>query len=314
LAMLGLVLGSKAHAQPRVHFDVAGSCPSQAELVRAFGAQVLVAAPAEREAWRVQVQEGAGEAAGATVVLRTPAGELASTRTIRSDDCAALAQAFAFIVLAHFVELRLIEAQPAPSMTTEPARAADTRPAASATAPADPAPVTALTLDVALGAGIGLGIAPAGAAPAAELALGLGASPSGWRAQLAAQLSAPVQQSSGSDRVEHWASGMRLELGGRIRLGRPWWLAGGVGGGIAFVRVTALDLAQEPATLRLWPAATMTVALGLQLLPAWSLRWATAAQLHFRSDRYRIEPEGVVAESPRAAIASTLGLQFDAPL
>ena len=311
-AVLGLAFGSGAHAQPRVDFDVDGSCPSQAELVGAFGAQVLLAARAEREAWRVQVQDGG--AAGATLVLRTPAGELASTRTIRSEDCAALAQAFAFIVLAHFVELRLIEAQAAPPVTGEPAGAAEARPAAPANTQAEPTPASALALEVALGAGLGLGLAPAGAAPAAELALGVGPPRGGWRAQLAAQVSTPVRQRSATDRVEHWASGMRLELGGRIQLGRPWWLAAGAGGGVTLARVTGLDLAQEPATLRLWPAVTISVALGFELRPAWSLRWATAGQLYFRSDRYRIEPEGVVAESPRAAIASTLGLQFDAPL
>jgi hypothetical protein len=311
--VLAIAFSAGVRAQPRVHFEVSGTCPSEADVVSAFGEQVLASVAAEQDAWRVQVHDGSAE--GATLLLRTPRGELASTRSIRSSDCAALAQAFAFIVLAHFVELRLIEPQVAPEVADEPAPPSQTTPALRAQQRAEPrtepGPTAALELGVALGAGLGLGVAPSSAAPTAELALGLGPPRGGWLGQIGVRVSTPVQQESATDRVEHWATGARLELGGRVPLTRRVWFAAGAGGAIALARVTALDLDRQPATLRFWPAASASIAVGLALWPTWSLRWATAAQLFPRRDRYRIEPEGVVAEAPRADVVTTLGLQFD---
>jgi hypothetical protein len=308
-----LAIGSGARAQPRVHFDVHGDCPSGQDVASAFGAQVLSAA-SEQGVWRVEVR---GSAEGAALTLHAPEGAVVSTRTIESNDCNALAQAFALIVLAHFVELRLIDAPVAePVPEPEPTRAAPVaaaEPAGTAQQLAT-APDRALGLGVALGAGLGLGVAPSSAAPALDLSLGLGPRDAGWRARLAAQLTATVRHESTTDRIEHWRTGARLELGGRLRLTPAVWGEAAAGGGVTLARVTALDLPEQPATTRLWPALSASLALGVELGPAWSLRWATAAQLYPRTDRYRVEPEGVVAKSPKADVMTTLGLQFDALL
>jgi hypothetical protein len=177
-----------------------------------------------------------------------------------------------------------------------------------------PLPQRALGLGVALGAGLGLGVAPSSAAPALDLALALGPRDEGWRARLAAQLAATTRHESATDRIDHWRSGARLEFGGRLLFAPALWGEAAAGGGLTLARVTALDLPEQPATTRVWPAVSASLVLGIELWPAWSVRWATAAQLYPRTDRYRVEPEGVVAKSPKAEVMTTLGLQFDALL
>jgi hypothetical protein len=321
--LLGVLAGhARAVAQPAVRLAVAGDCPSADELSRALGGQVRAAADGEA-AWTIEV-EPAPPRAG--LRLRAPDGALALERAIASEDCRALAQAFALIVIAQFAELQLLVAPSAPAPTPTPAA-----PPISRDAPEheqeheheheherehEREPAVPLALDVALLGGAELGIAPFAAAPAAGLALGLGPEPraGGWLARLDLRVAAPVQHESASDRVERWGGALRAELGGRLPLGFGAWLAATAGGGVTLAHVTALDLAGEPGALRIWPALSLSALGGLALGARWSLRLQASASVYPRTDRYVIDPEGVVAKSPRAELAAGLGLQFESPL
>lgn len=304
-----------AHAQPPVRFAVQGGCPSQDQLVAALGSQVAAAAP-EQRAWSVEVESV--DDRRATLLLRTPEGEVSTERTIESADCHALAQAFALIVLAQFAELRLLSTAPSPAPA--PAPAAPPRPARRVTTTAESPRAPALALDVAALAGLELGMAPGSAAPAAGLSLGLGpatdlpAPNCCWLARLDTRVAAAVRAENATDRVERWTSAARLELGWRFRLGAAAWLAGTAGGGVTLARVTALDLDTTPSALRVWPALSVAALLGLPLGTRWALRIQSAASLYPRVDRYRVEPEGIVARSPRVELMAGVGLEFRAPL
>jgi hypothetical protein len=278
--VVALPTGASAQKQqrPSVHFDVRSTCPSHVQLVAAFGERVQASAP-EAGVWSVEV-EGRSR-------WRVEA------QTERRWCCAARK-----------------------AMSRASARSA------AATAPRWPrrSPSSCSLTSSSSGwcpivaGGVELGIAPAAAAPAAQLGLALGPPSGGWLARLDAQVAAKVSQESATDRIERFTSGARLELGGRFRLAGSTWLAGSAGGGVALARVTALDLEGEPATLRLWPALSASLVLGLELGAAFSACWSTGARFYPRTERYRVEPEGVVASSPKGDVISTVGLQFDAPL
>jgi hypothetical protein len=295
-----------ARAQPQVHFAVRSSCPSEAELVHALGGQVIPA-PSDLAAWSIEVENAGPD--GATLILRTPEGEVSAQRTIASYDCGALAQAFALIVLAQFAEIHLLPTVVGPSAAPG-ARAGHTTD--GRTAPRSKARST-LALDIAALAGVELGLAPFSVAPAGGLALGLGTQQTGWLARFDARVSGAVRDASRRDRIERWTSSARLELGGRLRFGRGWF-ASTAGGGVSLAHVTALDLDGRPAALRIWPALSLTALLGFGLGAGWSLRLQTAASLFPRVDRYVVQPDGVVATSPRAELAAGVGLEFALPL
>jgi hypothetical protein len=302
--LLALAVSTAAAAQPAVRYAVTGDCPSADELARALGRQVRAAA-FDEPAWSVEVERSAPRT---TLLLRSPDGEPSVQRAIESDDCPALAQALALIVLMQFAELQLLAAPlPEQAPSAPPPERGEPEPPDEPHAPA-------LALDIALLAAAELGIAPFAAAPAAALALGLGPPGEGWLVRLDARISTPVQQRSATDRVERWTSALRVEAGGRLRLGARFWLAGSAGGGLTLARVSALDLAGQPGALRVSPAVSISALFGLELTARWSLRLQTGASVYPRIDRYLVDPEGVVAKSPRGELIAGVGLQFDSAL
>ncbi len=95
---------------------------------------------------------------------------------------------------------------------------------------------------------------------------------------------------------------------------RAWYLAPQVGLGLGLARVTARDLpglsATQDRTTRWRPSAEVGITAGHHLYDRVHLRLDTLASLYMRRDRYRIEPLGTVASSPRFAIYLGLGVEF----
>jgi hypothetical protein len=102
---IGVLLAAlPASAQPRVHVTAEGDCPSTRALTHFVSPWVMLVEQASG-AWSVRVEPTAD---GARLVLRAPDGSPSVTRAIASEDCAALARAFAFVVHGRFVELEMI--------------------------------------------------------------------------------------------------------------------------------------------------------------------------------------------------------------
>src|SRR5690242_14179102 len=108
--ILGVVVAlvTPAWAQPVVRLEVQGTCPRTDELRRAFDGRVPLSD--DGAGWTVAVSRGERST---RLDVRNADGSDAFDREIASEDCAALADAFAVIVEAHFVELHLLPAKKA---------------------------------------------------------------------------------------------------------------------------------------------------------------------------------------------------------
>lgn len=295
-----VALVTPARAQPPapqaiiVRIDVQGSCPRSEELRRALDGRVAVAD--DGAGWTVAVHRTGGSS---RLDLRRADGSDALDREIASEDCAALADAFAVIVEAHFVELNLLPAkrEPPPEPAVEIVRPAP--------------PPESIGLSLALAGAVAVDAAPTDAAVAAEIDSML-ALPRlrGVRLRLALHATSVTTQQSPTDHIERWTTGLRVGGGWRFER-HGWFLQPGVALALLFAHVTALDLAGQPSIVRLHPGADFSLVAGVPIGGRFSLRAEIATTLFPSADRYLIDPVGEVGSSPRVTSMVGLGLQAD---
>jgi hypothetical protein len=307
LALFAAALGwaSETSAQHGVRLDVQGSCPRADELRRALEARRgLVEDPAAPLV--VQVRRGAD---ASQVRLHRPDGARLLERAIRSDDCQALAEAFAVIIEAELGGL-------GPSRGARPDQAAllqSVDPPAPAAAVGLSAPPTAprLRWSVGLGGGFAVVPDPGLAAGFGELDVSLRARSWGRLAlRAAAVLQSPATQVAPTESVEWLQASFRLEAGFRLEARRLWVEPRG-GVVLALDRVTATSLPDQPSQLRLHPGVAAGIALGLPLRSGLSLRAESTFCLFPLTDSYQVDPVGEVGRSPRLTFALGMGAQLD---
>jgi hypothetical protein len=127
------------------------------------------------------------------------------------------------------------------------------------------------------------------------------------RAQVA--MHTPSEQEAAADRVELQQTSAAIGLAHRVR-GRALWLRSALLAGISRWRVTALDLEGAPRETRLQPLVVVAVTGGVHLAGSVSVRLDLALAGYPAADRYLVQPEGVVARSPRAGLAVGMGVEW----
>ena len=120
------------HAQPRVKLEVSGNCPSFDQVRDAIAEWVHVVDRNTDAEWTIAVVVGRRSS---RLEIRTKQASV--VRGIASDDCEAMAEAFAVMVHGHLVELQLL---PEPATVPEDTRHVPTR------TPASPDPHPRMTL------------------------------------------------------------------------------------------------------------------------------------------------------------------------
>jgi hypothetical protein len=280
-----------------VRLDVQGSCPRTDDLRRAFDGRVPVGD--EGASWTVAVHRVDGSS---RLDLRRADGSDALDREIASEDCAALADAFAVIVEAHFVELHLLPAKKIIVAAAPPPDVEVARPAPP------PEPVG---LSLALAGGVAVDADPADAAAAAEIDSTL-ALPRlrGAVLRLAWHATSVTTQTSRTDHIERWTTGVRAGLAWRWQR-RSFFLQPGAALALLFAHVAATDLAGQPSVVRLHPGADFSLVAGVPIGGRFSLRAEIATTVFPSADRYLIDPIGEVGSSPRVTTMVGLGLQAD---
>ena len=294
---LALLVGTARAQANEAWPTVGGECPSRSQVVSALERLGVDARPG----WRLRVVDLTP--GGARLQLSNERGEQLLERRLEGRDCAALAEAVAVIVQAHFIELAARDAfpaRPAASNRVQVARAAR-RPAASN---------VGLLFGLAGGATIGGTAAPAAFTGQIDLGLRLP-----WLAlvtRVAATLDTTTAQSESPNRVERRDVRLRLELGRRwTPSGGRWWLQPAVGGGVSLAAVRAVDVVGQPGQLR--PLALLSFGIS----GGWRLWSRTGARLEAQlsylpwADSYRITPVGEVARSPRLAAMLALGIEVE---
>lgn len=109
-----------ATAAVRLRIEAEGACPAPADLERSVGAWAAPEADESASRWRMRVRPARG---GARLELFDPKGRVVLARSVASNDCQALARAFALIAHAHFLELGLVrplEPEPLPPAPAGP--------------------------------------------------------------------------------------------------------------------------------------------------------------------------------------------------
>ncbi len=310
IAVGWLLLPGAARAQATLRTDVSSGCPDAAQVTAALDAVGLgQTGGAEASAWTVRVQPATAGAARLTLVA--PDASTSVEREILSDDCPALATAFALIVQTQFVKLHLL---PPPPSETDPA-APPSAPPQPLSPPAPRVPARPPTPHLAFGASAGASLS---ADPSLTAAFGqIDATYRPRRGPLVARLlvsiESPTIQSNAPDRVERTAATTRIEAGLRL-VSHRLWLQATAGAGLVVSSVAALDLTDRPSMLRAHPAFALSLAAGLRFAGSWSVRAEAAALGLPLADAYRIEPDGVVARSPRSSVLLGVGLEMDTNL
>jgi len=318
-----------AHAQVAARIEVRGACPSAAAMRRALASTITLPDARDARSWVVQVAaEPTASGSAARLALIAPDGTTSLERHIESADCEALADAFALVVYAHFLDLRVLppDTPPPPAASRPPEQAPRQPPRAGAARPRRQADRgTALAApDRAAGAGAGTtppsratvavaGGAELGVDPVLLAAIGAVAievAPGVWPIAVRARgvLSGATDQSEAAsgDRIELSRIGVTLELSRRLALGPAVWIEPRAGGGAIVTRVTALDVEGQPSLTRVHPAVTLATTLAIRLAgPLWLGAELHAAVLPL-GDRYVIDPIGEVGRSP-LLLASALG-------
>lgn len=322
----GIVVGAvllltsvPAAARPRVQLRVAGECPT-AEMLRRPLARWVQLEDRHDPEWIISVSTRSGVA---RLTLADRRGQVSLVREIASPDCRAVAEAFAVIVQAQFVELRVLPdpgasqpSPPAPMLAVEPRRSVASAPRSSSPpatvtstmASAEP-PGGSAVFSLAAAGGVGVGFSPG-----AVQALGqIDASwrPWGGRFVLRGALSAesPTTQQTNVDRVRLTRLSAGAAAGLRTRP-EPVWIQVLAGAGLGATIVEPLDLPGDSSRMRAHPAASLAGAVGLTLGSGVSLRAELASAVFLLTDRYSITPEGEVARSPRGTAFFTVGVEW----
>src|SRR5512134_1542243 len=95
-----LVGAARVEARPTVHLAVDGDCPTTDQVRTALADWVDVSDADAGAEWTIAVSERSG---AAELAVRDGSGGVALSRRLSSRDCAAVADAFAVMVYAHFV-------------------------------------------------------------------------------------------------------------------------------------------------------------------------------------------------------------------
>lgn len=287
LATLACVLaGGIAHAGPAVRLELAGDCPARADAEAALEAEgIAIAAADALVEWTVAIES---PSPARLAIWHEGEGRIAA-RSIDSDDCGAVADAFALIVGAQIASATA--APVAPPGATPPAPDVT-----AVVAPTAPGPRTWLAIGVSGGAELAPDI-DSGEFAQIELSLRRGS----W--QLRAAGSVDTRNEFHSD-VDRRLITSRLELGAREPAGRMWvrWLAGG---GIAISDFRSLIFVAPGSVTTLLPVVSGSGALGRGpfRVEATALGFPVA-------DRYLYN--GIeLARSPRYSLMLSLGLEFD---
>lgn len=259
---------------------------------------------------------------GARADLFDPDGERLFTRRIESRDCEALARAFALILHAQFVDLGIVQREPAepqepkqeelePEPEPQPEPAPEPAPARPAPRPIRETPSASSpksrqgdSWGYRVGAGLGVGRdLPEGNPMFAGVAELGTVSPGGFWLGIHLWGASPVRVGSSPDRVERWP--LALELGVSGRFFETVWLEPGLSGGILVSRVRALDI---DASARLSPVPVARASLRGGLTFSSVCPWLElSGQLLLDRDRYVVRPRGPIGLGPRATLALLLG-------
>jgi hypothetical protein len=315
-----------AVADPLVTIATTSDCPSSNQLDTEIGQWSLPSARQDGARWHAVVDHP--NASTARLRLYAQDGALALQRTIQSDDCEALAKAFAIILETHFLDLGLVLPRPVapaadeppapqPQLPSEPKPQSDSKPKTPppAKAPAkDQVVAPTSRLRLALGLGAQWALPEPGLTGAGRGLVGLS-----WRSEWCVQLglTAVLPQTqegvASNDRVDSQAFGAVLGLARRLRAdttGQPTvWLEPHLGLGARFSRLTAEEVSGEKeVSVRV--LGELGLATGLQLGPNWSPRLDVVGHLLLDRDRYIIDPHGAVGRGPRAVLFATIGGEF----
>lgn len=328
LVLAVLCCSSAALAAPRVRVEVKGECPSRKDVEAALARFTEVASAGEPH-FRVVVREAAG--GGASLELYRPDGGRAFERSIHSDDCASLAEAFALIVRAHFLELGLeLPAEDA----SPPSSDVESLPSTGEVAPPPEArPSTAKPADATLeGRPNDAGRdrrgtrAPAAASewrPAVGVGLGARALVPDWRITPAlhleleglygafaarAELSADLGAES-SEPHPVWRQSSELLLSGGLHLGDRTWLdvRGGVGVALGWARANELADSSPAAS---WTPVGLLGLRGGYGPPSFVVWLEVGGTALVKRDRYVVDPFGDVGLGPRWYLQTLLGARF----
>jgi len=313
VVFLGCLLSTPALAQPLVQVTGASSCPSPEQLSAEINQWSVREAALTGPRWQASLEPASAQAA--RLRLYAPDGELVLQRAIKSDDCSALAKAFAIILETHFLDLGLVEKRdPAPSVVEPQPQKAKEEPKTPAKIeePAKPDQGSNLGFRAALGAGAQLAVPEPGVTAAAQALIGIAFMPH-WGLQLEVVGALPQIQNgaAANDRVKSQAFLLALTLAHRALLGDTLWIEPRSGIGARIVGLRALDIpAVTELTVR--PMWEFGLASGLQLGPNWSPRLDVVGDLILDQEHYVIDPRGVVGQGPRVLLLATLGAEFTA--
>jgi hypothetical protein len=308
---LALLVVRTANAQPLVAVQSDQDCPAQADVEAEVRQWSLREAPTTDVKWRAVVDHPGTN--GARMRLFSEDGALVLERSIQSDDCVALAKAFAIILETHFLDLGLVlpretqdelEPEPKPAPKPSPPPPKPKLPAKSS------AQKPSGRVRVALGVGAQWATPDPGFTGTARALVGI-AWQQRWAVDLALNVGLPQEQEGAyaNDRVKSQGASASVLLAHRVSLGSSTWWEPHVGVG---ARVTQLEAPQVAGqdTLTATILGELGLATGLHFTPNWSGRFDVVGQLLTDRDRYVIVPYGAVGQGPRALFLATLGLEL----
>ncbi|HTM43637.1 MAG TPA: hypothetical protein VL137_01710 [Polyangiaceae bacterium] len=253
--------------------------------------------------WVAQVERS--EAGVSSVHLLSPQGEERLHRSIESDDCDALAKAFAIILEAHFMDLGLVKPRPVEPAPQPP-------PVVKLVNPTAAQQIKTPRSQWVIGAGLGaaVGLPEPGATGALQLSGGLVFAET-WALQFSLIAGLPQTQDEGAvdGRVRSQAVELALAGGYRFSLNDSLWIEpeGGVGG--RFTHAEPLDL-QAGGASSFRPSARLGLSSGLNLGKNWALRLDLLGDLLLVRDKYAVEPLGAVGAGPRSLLFLMFGVEF----
>jgi hypothetical protein len=307
LVVLSFAMPARADEPARVRVETEGECPTTAALETALASLDIGTDGAGDDAWVVRAIHPAH---GATRLELVPplATAPVESRAIASPDCEALAQTFALIVHTHFTELGVEVAPPAP-VVVEAVEVAPPEVEASvfeAPAVAPPAPIP-MRWELGLGVLGGVSVEPllpslVGQIDASWLPEASG--PFVLRVLFAA--STPTSQSTRLDEVSRWTLRPGLEAGARFG-GTEAWIEflGGV-----LVDVAAISAVGVPAFWRAQPGIDLAIGFAIHAGGVVWVRVEASDQIWLTYDRYLVDPDGLIAQSPRNSTVLGLSAVF----
>ena len=311
LALL-LALPAAARAQVPARVIVEGACPTEDELRAALVG--LVADP-DAQAWELRVR---AEEGGAVLELHDADGALALRRRLTHEVCAELAEGFAVILHAHLLDLRLVtedarvRAVDAGAVGTEPAPAREPELEPPSPPPPRPAPERTHLAIAIVGMG-GATFTPTGLVAGAGLDLELRPAGSDLTVRIEGLAHGYGDQEGDAGQVSFRAIRAGALLSWRFARDRTW-VAPALGAGVTALWVSAGDLEGQPSVQRLQAAFGAGLEVGHVLAGPLFVRAALRGDVLPFGDRYRVEPIGTVAFSPRWLVYGTLALGVDLSL